>query len=62
MHNFVIEEPAGDSTGEMDLFGYFRCRGNCGKTYKTKQGRNRYIKLIKCMGLPKPLQVQANVG
>ena len=62
MHNFVIEEPAGASTGEMDLFGYFRCRGNCGKTYKTKQGRNRYVKLIKCMGLPKPLQVQANVG
>ena len=62
MHNFVIEEPAWDSTGEMDQFGYFRCRGNCGKTYKTKQGRNRYVKLIKCLGLPKPLQVQANVG
>ena len=62
MHNFVIEEPAGDSTGEMDQFGYFRCRGNCGKTFKTKQGRNRYVKLIKHTGFHKPLQVQATVG
>ena len=26
MHNFVIEEPAGDSTVEMDQFGYFMPR------------------------------------
>ena len=62
MHNFVIEEPAGDSIGEMDQFGYFRCRGNCGGKYKTKQGGNRYVKLIKRMGFHKHLQVQATVG
>ena len=42
MHNCVPEEPAVSITGEMDQFGYYRCRRNCGKTYKTKQGRNRY--------------------
>ena len=27
--------------GEQDEFGYFVCRQRCGKTYKTKQGRNK---------------------
>ena len=34
MHNFVVEEPAGDSTGEMDQFGYFRCKETVGKHSK----------------------------
>lgn len=31
----------GNVTVEQDEFGYFLCRYRCGKTYKTKQGRNR---------------------
>ena len=27
---------------ERDEFGYYVCRHLCGKTYKTKQGQNRY--------------------
>lgn len=40
MHNFIAE-PA-ETQGEVDEFGYYLCRHKCGKTYKTKQGRNRY--------------------
>ena len=31
---------------DRDEFGYYICRIRCGKTYKTKQGRNQYAELI----------------
>ena len=41
MHNFVIEEPAGDSIGEMDQFGYFR------KLWEKIQNQTRWKQVCK---------------